>query len=154
MNFGQMFPGFSKSSGGMILAIANAKAEHIKSFPPRESLSYSMPFLIEACRAEWFINVADSALLHVLVLLDPSIANERLFAVSGPYAWNDVVRAIRKVRPDAPIAEDYFGAEGEKLPKSKIDFERARALMGPYGGFKDLETTVREALESGRRSKL
>lgn len=81
----------------------------------------------------------------MLILQDLSINNERIWAVEAPYSWNDLIRVVKKVKPDAPVTDDYIGEEGEKKPQTTIDVTRATALLKPYGGFTGIEQTVREA---------
>lgn len=143
-----MFPGFTESTGGWLLAIAAGQGEFLKFVGPRKfiGLTWLLSFMwLITLPAEWYINVSDTAFLHVRVLLDATIKNERIWAVEAPYSFGELVRAILQVKPDAPVAPDFFGDEGEKKPQTTIDFARAKALMEPYG-FKGLETTVREAL--------
>ncbi|KAJ7653909.1 NAD-P-binding protein [Mycena polygramma] len=40
---------------------------------------------------QWFINVADTARLHVAALIDPSCNGKRIFAYAEPFNWNDVL---------------------------------------------------------------
>lgn len=82
----------------------------------------------------------------MLLLLDPTIENQRVWAVTEPYCWNDVVRAILKVKPDALVDEQFFGEFGEMPPRTVIDNNLAQRLMEPYGGLKSLEVSIREAL--------
>lgn len=148
VNWGRMFPGFGQGSGAWILALSEGKSGPLKALAPRTYptlLSFLSLLIIEIDNfTGWFIDVADTALLHVVVLLDPSVVSERIWIAAAPYSYREVVQAVLKVRPDAPLNESEF--ETEK-PQVVIDNTRARALLEPYGGFKSLETSIGEALE-------
>ncbi|KAG8525925.1 uncharacterized protein KY384_000687 [Bacidia gigantensis] len=92
---------------------------------------------------QYFINVADSARLHVAALIDTTIANERIFGFNGPFNWNDILRVLRKLRPNHKLPEDL---EDNKQDLSKV-LKRGRAediLKKHYGvGFTSLEETLK-----------
>lgn len=99
-------------------------------------------------RAEWFVNVRDTALLHIAALIDADITNERVFAFAEPYNWNSLLAAMRKARPDAKVPEDL---KDNSKDLSKV-LPRARAeeiLKKNFGqnGFVGLEESVRQNIE-------
>jgi nucleoside-diphosphate-sugar epimerase len=48
--------------------------------------------------AEWFVNVDDTARLHVQALVSPDIKQgERIWAVSERFTWNDIAAEVKKV---------------------------------------------------------
>ena len=56
-----------------------------------------------------FVNVRDCAKVHVAALLDGQADRKRLFAMTGPFNWNDVLEILRRERPDGKIAADMDG---------------------------------------------
>ncbi|KAK5701420.1 hypothetical protein LTR17_022613 [Elasticomyces elasticus] len=54
----------------------------------------------------WFVDVADTARLHVAALIAPSCDGQRVFAFAEPFNWNDVLGVFRKVRPGHTVMED------------------------------------------------
>ncbi|KAE8159631.1 hypothetical protein BDV40DRAFT_233811 [Aspergillus tamarii] len=54
---------------------------------------------IDYVSPQWFVDVEDTARLHVAALLDGRVKSERLFAFATPYNWTDVVDILRKVFP-------------------------------------------------------
>ena len=74
--------------------------------------------------AEWFVDVRDTARLHVAALSDSSIKNERLFAFSEAYNWNSILAALRRVRPDHKFPEDIPDHSRDLmniLPRARAD---------------------------------
>ncbi|KAK5674679.1 hypothetical protein LTS10_012680 [Elasticomyces elasticus] len=54
----------------------------------------------------WFVDVADTARLHVAALIDPSCDGQRVFAFAEPFNWNDLLGVFRKLRPGHTVMED------------------------------------------------
>ncbi|EHK47846.1 hypothetical protein TRIATDRAFT_217087 [Trichoderma atroviride IMI 206040] len=50
-----------------------------------------------------FVDVRDTARLHVIALLDLAVTSERIFACGVPYKWADVVAIFRKARPHRQV---------------------------------------------------
>ena len=46
-------------------------------------------------RLEWFVNVQDTARLHISGLLDRSVISERIFGFAKPFNWTDVLDVLR-----------------------------------------------------------
>jgi hypothetical protein len=78
----------------------------------------------ELIRTEWFVNVQDTARLHIAALIDADIKSERVFAFSEPYNWNSVLAAMRKARPDSKVPEDLEDNSkdlSKVLPKARAE---------------------------------
>lgn len=149
--------GQSGSTGGMIVDLYAEKGEKqdaaigmLKSGPPRMS---NIPFPSNDinCKAyyiaEWMVDVADTARLHVAALTDVDIVNERLFAFSEVYNFNDILVALKKVKP-----EHELPAKSDTDIHSANTIEpRGRAeeiLKKHFGrGFKTLNESVAESVE-------
>lgn len=89
-----------------------------------------------------FVNVQDDARLHVIGLAQPTLRDERIFAITGPVNFNDIIEVLRKIKPES---------KWEDFPDSRMDFstfepaKKAEQLhLDAYGtGFIDLEESVR-----------
>lgn len=134
-NFGPILRGAdgvdSSSTGGWCPTLFNGGgADMLKSFP-----------------SQWFVDVRDTARLHVIGLIDPSCANERLFAFAETYTWNQIFAIMRKQFPDRKIQDDWPKAEPDL---SVIPNEDAIALLQKhYGhGFVSLEDSIAANLAS------
>ncbi|KAJ7604674.1 aldehyde reductase II [Mycena polygramma] len=92
---------------------------------------------------QWFVNVADTARLHVAGLIDPSCNGKRIFAFAAPYTWNEVLAILRKQNPGREFMED---APDQGRDLSQIPNHFAEALLKKHyqKGFTGLEETVRE----------
>ena len=92
---------------------------------------------------EYFVDVRDNARLHVAALTDADIHNERIFAFAEPFNWNDILRILRKLRPNHEFPPD---SENDERDLSVVA-SHARAeeiLLKNFGqkGFTPLEETL------------
>ena len=97
---------------------------------------------------EYFIDVRDTARLHVAALLDPDIRSSRVFAYAHSLNWTDIIGALRKLRPDndkIPQAPENEGrALAEVVPRQK-----AEAILKTFfgrPGWVPFEETISDAL--------
>ena len=93
---------------------------------------------------QYYVNVQDTARIHVAALIYPDVENERLFAWAHPYNWNDILAIYRKLYPDHHFIEDLPDL-GRDL--SKVANARAEELVKRFGrsGWTSLEDSVRDA---------
>lgn len=104
--------------------------------------------------SEWYVNVDDTARLHVLALSSEEVqAGERIWAVGGPYGWQDIIDEILAAKPDAPVKR--LPAEKDTVDATIVEHARATELLKPYGGLQSLGATVRQniGLEKPRFAK-
>lgn len=96
--------------------------------------------------SEWYVDVQDTARIHVIALLAPAVTNERLFAFAGPHNWTDVIGIFRRLRPkrDLPDPPTNEGRDLSDIQPSK----RAEALLKEYFGRKGW-TSLEESLSEG-----
>ncbi|CAG8978363.1 hypothetical protein HYALB_00013043 [Hymenoscyphus albidus] len=94
----------------------------------------------------WFIDVQDTALLHIAALLSPKIDHERILAFGGAFNWNDILEIIRKLRPSQQVVENYMP---QLPPVSTSASERGLELLRSMGKerWTSLEESVRNNLE-------
>jgi nucleoside-diphosphate-sugar epimerase len=124
-------------------------APELEQIPPRMSPIYACTDFRILIHTEWFVNVRDTALLHIAALIDADIKHERIFAFAEPYNWNSILAAMRKARPDKKVPEDL---KDNSKDLSKV-LPRARAeeiLKKNFGqnGFVGLEESVRQNVEN------
>ncbi|KAJ6475923.1 NAD-P-binding protein [Mycena vitilis] len=126
MNFGPILGGADSSSSGSLLVNLIRGDKTALMFPP-----------------QWFINVVDTARLHVAALIDPSCNGKRIFAFAATYNWNDILAILRRQNPGREFMEDLPGM-GRDL--SQVPNQAAEALLKKHyqKGFTGLEETVRE----------
>ncbi|KAK3181526.1 hypothetical protein K4F52_007236 [Lecanicillium sp. MT-2017a] len=94
--------------------------------------------------AEYFyIDVEDTARIHVAGLLHPDVASERLFAYAWPYTWKSMQAVMKSVYPDKTFGPDF---EEHEMDRSVIvGKERAAGLLKEMGreGWTAVEEVVR-----------
>jgi len=96
----------------------------LEQIPPRTLPVFSSAASRKLTRIEWFVNVQDTARLHVAALIDADIKNERVFAYAEPFNWNDALAAMRKARPDSEVPEDRKDNSrdlSKVLPKARAE---------------------------------
>lgn len=98
-----------------------------------------------ALLTEWFVDVRDTALLHVYALTgaSPALAagGVRMWAVAAPFSGNDILAVLRRLYPTKVFPADIPGV-GREL--CRIDNKRGGELLG---GWRSLEEAVRASVE-------
>ncbi|CDM27381.1 hypothetical protein DTO013E5_8495 [Penicillium roqueforti] len=95
----------------------------------------------------WFVDVEDTARLHAIALLNPSVRSERLFATAAPFTWGDVIEILKRIQPNnaripaAPIQEEP--TLGDVVPAARAE-KLLRETFGQLGW-----TPLEVSLESG-----
>ncbi|KAF4331916.1 aldehyde reductase [Fusarium beomiforme] len=91
----------------------------------------------------FYVDVKDTARLHLAALLHPDIHNERIFAYAGPYTWHMIQTAMKSIYPEKEFSPDITEAEVDQseivlAPKA----EGYLREMG-YKGWTTLEESVK-----------
>lgn len=94
---------------------------------------------------QYYVNVQDTARIHLAALTYPDVKNERLFAFAAPFNWNDVLASFRKTHPDHKVIDDLPNL-GKDL--SKVANERAEELLKRLGrpGWTSLDDSLNDAV--------
>jgi nucleoside-diphosphate-sugar epimerase len=103
---------------------------------------------------QWFVDVRDTALLHLACLISEDIANERVFGFSEPFNWNSLLAIARQIKPGGKIV----GPDGEEvkdLENNDQDLSiiagkaRAESILRSLGreGFRSLEESFKDNVE-------
>jgi hypothetical protein len=95
--------------------------------------------------SDYFVDVCDSARLHVAALTMENVKNERIFAFSEPYNWNKILAIMRQAYPNCDFPKDIPN-EGHNL--SKVSNGRGAELLQAVGqtGWTSLEVSVMKNL--------
>ncbi|KAK5170972.1 uncharacterized protein LTR77_004116 [Saxophila tyrrhenica] len=90
---------------------------------------------------QYFVDVRDTARLHVIAMIDPACNGERIFAFAAPFTWNDILAVLRKQNPGREFPADM---EGGGRDMSVVPNGEAEALLRKhYGkGWTGLEEVV------------
>jgi len=120
----------SASTGNWIPSLYKGEIKSLLSYPP-----------------QYFINVKDTARLHVAGLTDPSQNNQRIFAFAAPFNWNDILAVLRELYPNRKISDDVpdLGRDLSVVPNG--DAEDLLKLHFGRPGFTGLMETVRDNLK-------
>ncbi|UKZ49071.1 hypothetical protein TrVGV298_003310 [Trichoderma virens] len=95
---------------------------------------------------EYFIDVRDTARLHVAALLDPNVKGERIFAIAREYNWTDVLTILRKLRPGQEFLNNPEN-EGRDYTEV-IPMARAQGLLQGFFGQASW-TSLEDSLAAG-----
>ncbi|KAK3642798.1 hypothetical protein LTR56_010624 [Elasticomyces elasticus] len=102
---------------------------------------------------QWFVNVQDTARLHVSALLDPDCNSERIFASAATFNGNDVLAALRKLYRDHKFLNNVPG-QGKDITEIPVDDAERLLKKHIIKGFSGLEETLKEVfadIKSRRR---
>ncbi|KAL8801947.1 MAG: hypothetical protein Q9182_004128 [Xanthomendoza sp. 2 TL-2023] len=122
----------------------------------------ALHLLREEFPPQHWVNVTDTALLHVAALLEGDVQGERILAFAGPFNWNDTVEALERIDAEGGDegwrwrAEDKRGRrkwekrEGCERDLKTVETGRGEELLRRYGrdGFRGLEESLRECVGS------
>ncbi|KAH8799087.1 hypothetical protein F5884DRAFT_687072 [Xylogone sp. PMI_703] len=99
--------------------------------------------------ASYYVDVEDTALLHIAALTQEDVKDERLLGFAGTFNFNSWVEVFRKIDPSKPWpAED----PNQKHDLSKVDDAREVELLKRFGqpGWTSFYDSVKKnVLESG-----
>ncbi|KAH6974651.1 hypothetical protein BKA56DRAFT_591604 [Ilyonectria sp. MPI-CAGE-AT-0026] len=120
--------------------------------------SSSMAMVESVCRgisvatgflpSQWYVNVEDTALLHLAALTLDEVRNERLLAYAEPYSWNKILeilgRRYPKRKPKLASIDEPTADKGE------VDNNRSTEILRKMGrpGFRGLEETLVSSMKS------
>ncbi|KAJ9232871.1 hypothetical protein C8Q69DRAFT_489074 [Paecilomyces variotii] len=130
MNYGRILaPEISGSTMGWTRNLFNGDDSVMKLLPP-----------------QWFVDVEDTARLHVIALLDPDVKSERLFAFAAPQNWTDVIGILRKLRPQRKLPDppENEGRDLSDIRPSKRAEQLIRDFFGRPGW-----TSLEDSLAAG-----
>ncbi|KIW21283.1 hypothetical protein PV08_01863 [Exophiala spinifera] len=105
-------------------------------FKGQEQLAFNPP--------QYYVNVQDTARVHVGALIYPDVQSERLFAFAHPFNWNDILASFRKLYPEHHFIDDIPDL-GRDL--SRVANGRAEEIVKRFGraGWTSLEESIRDA---------
>lgn len=93
--------------------------------------------------ADFYVDVEDTARLHVAALLHPTVSSERIFAYAKAYTWKSMQNVLKSLYPDKSFVPDI---EEHDIDKSVIiGRKRAEELLKEMGreGWTSVEECVR-----------
>ncbi|KAJ5682091.1 NAD dependent epimerase/dehydratase [Penicillium maclennaniae] len=97
---------------------------------------------------QYYVDVVDTARLHAIALLAPSVKSQRIFAFAAPFNVTDVISILRGLRPDHKF-DDPPANEGQDLTEV-VPAPKAEKLLQEYFGQKEW-TPLKESIAAGIR---
>ncbi|CAG8898754.1 unnamed protein product [Penicillium egyptiacum] len=107
-----LHPEIAGSTMGYVRTLLKGDPSVFDRLPPRKiPFSLSLSSLLSLCGnslicrspAEWYVDVEDTARLHVIALLSHDVKSRRLFAFAASKNWTDYVQTLRKLRPNKDL---------------------------------------------------
>jgi len=102
------------------------------------------PFVIAP---SFYVDVKDTARIHVAALVEPDVQNERLWALAGAFSLNEIFGILRSFPNNSKIPADMQGF-GEPT-KIQVDNSRSTELLKRQGrpGWASLKDTLWEQVQ-------
>lgn len=137
------------STSGMVAELFKGNASYLAGLPARKCYSGM------ACHRgensantlpEYFVDVQDTALLHVAAAIHPDVKSERVFAFAEPVNGDSILAILRKLYPGRTFPPDF---QAEKDLSDIVPRKRAQELLRAMGkeGWTSLEESIRRNTE-------
>ncbi|KAL6823578.1 NAD(P)-binding protein [Trichoderma camerunense] len=97
---------------------------------------------------QWYVDVEDTALLHLGALTLDDVNGERLLAFAGKYSWTQILEILHRRYPDRVKLKSV---DEPAVDAGEVDNERSIEVlkkMGKDEGFTSLEDTLVKALDT------
>lgn len=96
---------------------------------------------------QYFVDVQDTARLHVAALMYEDVKSERLLGFSEPFNLTSILAAMKEIDPKHSLPD---APENEDQDLSTVATERAAELLKRFGrpGFTDMQTSIRACVEA------
>jgi len=91
-------------------------------------ISAIYPFVVAP---SFYVDVKDTARIHVAALVEPDVQNERLWALAGAFSLNEILGILRNFPKNSKIPADLDGF-GEPT-KIRVDNSRSIELLKRQG---------------------
>ncbi|GLA44533.1 hypothetical protein AnigIFM63309_003608 [Aspergillus niger] len=154
MNFGKILsPEISGSTMRFPRSLLRGDPNALKMGPRRlDGLAgikhdFSNPEYELTFHLEWFVNVEDTARLHIVALLAPEVKSERILACAKPTNWTEIIARLRELRPlssSIPEPPRNEGEENSDITGSKRAEEYLKRFFNRCGW-----VTLEESLRDG-----
>ena len=133
-------------------AIPGAGPTQAREFSASPGFLYYPDELLTPEGADWYVDVADVALLHIAAIFDSEIENDRLQAWGCHRDWNDAIAVLRNLGPGNPdVTQPFFiGHDGVQRGRLYTRFARVSEILKRWNGagWKAFESTIAESVET------
>ncbi|KAL4892961.1 NAD dependent epimerase/dehydratase [Aspergillus ambiguus] len=104
------------------------------------------PAVLNMFPPQWYVDVEDTARLHLIALLGEKVKAQRIFAFAGPKNWTDYIQILRELRPKNKLIPDPPANEGHD-EAAILPAYKAEALLREFFG--KGWTSLEESLAAG-----
>ena len=96
---------------------------------------------------QWYVDVEDTALLHLGALTLDDVTDERLLAFAGPYSWTQILEILHRRYPQKILLKTV---DESAVDAGEVDNERSIEVLKKMGkeGFTSLEGTIVKAVDT------
>ncbi|KAH8753268.1 NAD dependent epimerase/dehydratase family protein [Diaporthe sp. PMI_573] len=120
--------------------------------------SSSMAMIESVCRgisiaatflpSQWFVNVEDTAFLHLAALTIDEVQNERLLAYAEPYSWKQILKILGRCYPERK--SKLASIDETATDKGEVNNKRSTEILRKMGrpGFRSLEETLVSSMKT------
>ncbi|EED16441.1 NAD dependent epimerase/dehydratase, putative [Talaromyces stipitatus ATCC 10500] len=101
--------------------------------------------------SQWYVDVEDTALLHLAALTLDDVHDERLLAFAGKYSWTQIMEILHRRYPGKiGLGALSNNAEPEVVDAGEVDNQRSIEVLKMMGkeGFTTLEDTLVKAVDT------
>ncbi|KAF2135660.1 uncharacterized protein K452DRAFT_354301 [Aplosporella prunicola CBS 121167] len=128
INFGKSLDPFNQghpSTSGLVVELFKGNTEAFAGLP-----------------AQYFVDVQDTALLHVAAAIHPGVENERVFAFAEPCNGDSILKILRKLYPGKKFPENF---QSDKDLSKIVPRARAEELLRDMGksGWTSMQESVK-----------
>ncbi|KAF5717021.1 NAD dependent epimerase dehydratase family [Fusarium globosum] len=98
--------------------------------------------------SQWYVDVEDTALLHLAALTLDDVNNERLLAFGGRYCWTVILEILHRRFPGKVLLKNV---KESAVDAGEVDNKRSAEVlrkMGKLEGFTGLEQTLVKAVKT------
>ncbi|EWY85766.1 hypothetical protein FOYG_12874 [Fusarium oxysporum NRRL 32931] len=98
--------------------------------------------------SQWYVDVEDTALLHLAALTVDDVNNERLLAFGGRYCWTVILEILHRRFPGKVLLKNV---RESAVDAGEVNNERSAEVlrqMGKLEGFTNLEETLVKAVKT------
>ncbi|KAF3072189.1 hypothetical protein CFAM422_005883 [Trichoderma lentiforme] len=111
-----------------------------------DGLAYGNSLGAQFFPSQWFVNVKDTALLHIAALTMEEVKSERILAFSASFSWRGIIDILQRRYPNRTFAT----VDESAVDLGEVDNSLGIQLLKRLGrrGFRNLEETVVENMEA------
>ena len=82
---------------------------------------------------EYYVDVEDTAILHVAAGMLAHVHDQRIFAFGGRFSWDKILKIMRTLDPNRQIPDDFSGGEDPNEIAPRPQAERLLQELGRTG---------------------